>query len=85
MGKPESTPSHKENECTRVRLTHEHTRNDNEQECKSAGIGEVPIQLQNDNMSILNHARHVPELKRSLVSIGILAEDGYKTTHSESS
>ena len=26
MGKPESTPSHKENECTRGKFTHRHTR-----------------------------------------------------------
>ena len=56
----------------------------NGQECKIAGTGEVPIQLPNGNTITLHQVRHVVALKRSLVSIGILAEDGYKTTLNES-
>ena len=40
----------------------------------------VPIWLSNDNMIILQQVRHVPDLKRILVSIGKLAEDGYQKT-----
>ena len=36
----------------------------NRQECKIAGIGEVPIQLPNGNMITLHQVRHVPALKR---------------------
>ena len=56
----------------------------NEQECKIMGIGEVPIQLPNDNTITLHQVQHIPALKRSLVSIGMLAEDGYRTTLNES-
>ena len=56
----------------------------NGQECKLAGTEEVPIQLPNGNTITLHQVRHVPALKRSLVSIGMLAEDGYKTTLNES-
>ena len=44
----------------------------------------VLIQLPNDNTITLLEVWHIPVLKRSLVSIGMLAEDGYKTTLSES-
>ena len=56
----------------------------NGQDCEIAGTGEVPIQLPNDNTITLHQVRHVPALKRSLVSINMLAEDGYKTTLNES-
>ena len=46
----------------------------NGQECATTGIGEVLIQLPNDNNIILHQVWHVPALKRSLLSIGILAE-----------
>ena len=48
------------------------------------GIGEVPIQLPNDNTITLHQLRHVPALKRSLVSIGMVAEDGCRMTLNES-
>mgnify|MGYP000105409760 FL=1 len=50
-----------------------------------AGFCEVPIQLLNDNTITLHQVWHVPALKRSMVSIGMLIEDGYRTTLSESS
>ena len=56
----------------------------NGQQCKIAGTREVPIQLLNDNTITLHQVRHVPALKRSLVSIGMLAEDEYKMTLNES-
>ena len=52
---------------------------------KITGIGEVPIQLPNDNTITLHQVRQVPALKRSLVSINMLVEDGYSTTLNESS
>ena len=55
----------------------------NGQECKFAGTGEVPIRLSNGNTITLHEVRHVSDLKRSLVSIGMVAEDGYRTTRLE--
>ena len=63
--------------CRTVRLS-------NREECKIVGIGEFPIQLPNGNTITMHQVRYVPTLKRSLVSIGMLAEDGYKTTLKES-
>ena len=57
----------------------------NRQECTIAGIKEVPIQIPNGNTITVRQVRHVPALKRSLVSIDMLVEDGYKKTLSESS
>ena len=50
----------------------------NEQECGIARIGEVPIQLPNGNTITLHQVQHVPTLKRSPVSIGMLTEAGYR-------
>ena len=55
----------------------------NGQDYKIARTGEVPIQLPNGNTITLHQVKHVPALKRILVSIGMLAEDGYRTTLNE--
>ena len=52
-------------------------RLDNGQECKITEIEEVVIQLPNGNVITLHRVWHALTLKRSLVSIGMLAEDGY--------
>ena len=49
----------------------------NKQKYVIVGIGEVPIQLLNNNTITLHRVQHVPELKRSLVSISMLVEVGY--------
>ena len=64
--------------------TSDTVRLNNGQECKITGTGEVAIQLSNDNIITLHQVRHVPALKRSMFSINMLAEDGYKTTLNES-
>ena len=56
----------------------------NEKDCKIVGTGEVPIQLPNGNTITLQQVRHVPALKRSLVSIGMLSKEGYRMTLNES-
>ena len=56
----------------------------NGQECKITGIGEVTIQLPNENTITLHQVRHVPVVKRGLVFIDMLAEDEYRTTLNES-
>ena len=57
----------------------------NGQECTIVGIREVAIRLLNGNTTTLHQVQYVPTLKRSLVSINMLAENGYRTTLSESS
>ena len=64
--------------------TSDTVRLNNGQECKITGTGEVAIQLSNDNIITLHQVWHVPALKKSLVSIGMLAEEGYKMTLNES-
>ena len=56
----------------------------NGQQCQIKGIREVPIELLNDDSITLHQVWHVPKLKRSLASIGMLAEAEYRTTLSES-
>ena len=60
-------------------------RRKNGQECGIVGIGEIPARLHNGSLSILHQVRHIPNLKRSLIFISMMAEDKYKTTLSESS
>ena len=50
-------------------------------EYKIDGTGEVLIEFPNGNTITMHQVRHVPVLKRlNLVSIGMLAEDGYRMT-----
>lgn len=41
-----------------------------------AGIGSVRLKLSNGSVKILLGVRHVPELKRNLISLGILDFSG---------
>ena len=53
-------------------------RLDNGQDGAIEGVGEVPLQLPNGNTITLHQVQHVPTLKRSPVSIGMLTEAGYR-------
>ena len=55
----------------------------NGQECPITRTCEIPIWLPNGNVITLHQVRQVPNLKRSLISIGMLSKDGYKGTLSE--
>ena len=48
----------------------------NGEECRITGLGEIPIQLPNGSLISLHQVWHVPDLKRKLISISMLAEDG---------
>ena len=65
-------------------VTNDTVRLDNGQAYTIAGMREVPIKLPNGNTIILHQVWHIPALKRSLVSIDMITEDGYRTTLSES-
>ena len=56
----------------------------NAQECQIAGVGTIPLRLPNGNTITLQQVLHVPDLKRSLICIGMLADHGYRTTLNES-
>ena len=56
----------------------------NKEECKIGGTGEVCIREPKENTISLHRVRHVLDLKRSLVSIDMFTEDGYRTTLHES-
>ena len=45
--------------------------------CKSFGKGEVKIKKSNGNQWLLKEVRHVPYLRKNLISIGQLESEGY--------
>ncbi|GKD19247.1 retrotransposon protein, putative, ty1-copia subclass [Tanacetum coccineum] len=46
-------------------------------ECKIKGIGKVMIQLRDGSSFVLHNVRYIPELKRNLISLGILEKEGF--------
>jgi hypothetical protein len=44
---------------------------------KVTGIGSIKLKLVDRGIKILHHVRHVPDLKRKLISLGILDKQGY--------
>lgn len=49
----------------------------NNKQCDVVGIGEVKLKLANETVKILQEVRHVPDLKRYLISVGVLDSKGY--------
>ena len=56
----------------------------NAHECRISRVGTIPLRLPNNNEIILQQERHIPDLKRSLISIGMLADHVYRKTLNES-
>jgi ATP-binding cassette subfamily B (MDR/TAP) protein 1 len=54
----------------------------NSQHCAVIGIGTVELNLPGGSTIVLHDVRHVPELTRSLISVGQLDEAGFRTTFS---
>lgn len=50
---------------------------ENEQQCSVNGIGTVEMKFIDGARIALREVRHVPMLKRNLISLGMLANDGY--------
>ena len=48
--------------------------------CQTVGIGNVKIKMYDDTVKTLSDVRHVPELKKNLISFGVLDSNGYKFT-----
>jgi hypothetical protein len=46
---------------------------------KVVGIGSIRIKMFDGTIEILTDVRHVPELRKNLISLGVLDTGGYKT------
>jgi hypothetical protein len=44
--------------------------------CKIVGMGKVKIKQRNGNQWLLKEVRHVPDLRKNLISIGQWASEG---------
>jgi hypothetical protein len=49
----------------------------NDISCKVVGIGSIQIKMFDGTVKILTDVRHVPELRKSLISLGVLDTGGY--------
>jgi hypothetical protein len=47
--------------------------------CKVVGIGSIRIKMFDGTVKILTDVRHVPELRKNLISLGVLDTGGYKS------
>ena len=48
--------------------------------CHTVGMGNVKIKMYDDTVKTLSDVRHVPDLKKNLISLGVLDSNGYKFT-----
>jgi hypothetical protein len=51
--------------------------------CKIVGMGKVLVKQQNGNQWLLKEVRHVPDLKKNLISTGQLGSEGCVTTFTD--
>lgn len=58
---------------------------DDDEPCDIVGKGEVRINLSNGTVLRLKDVRHVPNLRRSIISVGQFSESGMKTTFTRDS
>ena len=49
----------------------------NNKSCQIKGIGSIRIRLHNGLEKVMSNVRYIPELKRNLISLGVLDELGY--------
>jgi hypothetical protein len=47
-----------------------------DESCKIVGMGKVKIKQKNGNQWLLKEVRHIPDLRRNLISTGQLASEG---------
>jgi hypothetical protein len=48
--------------------------------CKTKGIGKIRFKLHNGSARVLKEVRYVPDMKKNLISLGVLESKGYKIT-----
>ena len=51
----------------------------NDVSCNFVGIGSIQIKMFDGTIKILTDVRHVPKLRKNLISLWVLDKDGYKT------
>ena len=51
----------------------------NDVSCNIVGIGSIQIKMFDGTNKILTDVRHIPELRKNLISLGVLDTNGYKT------
>ena len=49
----------------------------NDVSCRVIGIGKVVVKQFNGEVKILSNVRHIPDLRRNLISLGTLKDEGY--------
>ena len=52
----------------------------NNMSCQTVGMGDIRIKMYDNTVRTLTSVRHVPDLKKNLISLGVLDSDGYKFT-----
>ena len=50
----------------------------NSMSCKDVGIGTIRIKMFDGIIRTLSHVRHVPNLKKNLISLSTIDSQGYK-------
>ena len=50
----------------------------NDHKCRIAGIGTITIRNSDGTLKTLEQVRHIPDLKRNLISLGTLDDEGYE-------
>ena len=70
-----------------MKLFHDYVSSDfghillgDDEPCKIVGMGKVRIKLNNGNEWLLKDVRHIPAMKRNLISIGKLGDSGCLST-----
>ena len=48
--------------------------------CQTVGMGNIRVKMYDNIVKTLTNVRYVPELKKKLISLGVLDSDGYKFT-----
>jgi hypothetical protein len=52
----------------------------NDVACKTKGIGKIRLKLHDGSARVLKEVRYVPDMKKNLISLGVLESKGYKIT-----
>ena len=49
----------------------------NDFSCRIIGTGKIAIKQYDGGIKVLKNVRHIPELRRNLISLGALEDEGY--------
>ena len=51
----------------------------NNDSCEIHGIGSIKLKVHDGSIKTLSNVRYIPNLKRNLISLGVLDDSGFKT------